>query len=73
MTREAYMNPDKMSENIKGKTLLTECKQICDSWGIAASIKLNGNRCTVNYSGGQFQCMRWDVMQRLNEIGVDQL
>ena len=71
MTRADYMNPALMSENIKGQDLLTECQQICDSWGITATVKLRGNRCTVTHPQGQFQCMRWDVMQRLNELALE--
>ena len=71
MTRADYMNPALMSENIKGQDLLTECQQICDSWGITATVKLRGNRCTVTHASGEFQCMRWDVMQRLNELALE--
>ena len=73
MTRADYMNAERMPENIQGETLLAECQQICDSWGITAAVKLNGNRCTVTHASGQFQCMRWDVMQRLNELALESI
>ena len=72
MTRADYMNPALMSENIKGQDLLTECQQICDSWGLTGvSVKLKGNFCTVTHPEGEFRCMRWAVMRRLNELALE--
>lgn len=72
MTRASYMDPAKMSENIQGKMLRTECQQIIDSWGlVGVSVAIKGNYCTVSHPAGVFQCMRWDVMQRLNELALD--
>ena len=66
------MDPAKMSENIQGKLLRIECQQIIDSWGLTGvSVAIKGNYCTVSHPDGVFQCMRWDVMQRLNELALE--
>ena len=72
MTRSSYMDPAKMSENIKGKLLRIECEQIIKSWGMTdTTVTLKGNYCTVSHPRGVFTCMRWDVMQRLNELALE--
>ena len=70
MTRKDYLTPP---TSLKGAALKAEIQQIADSWGIQVTVKTNGNRCTVTGEGQEFECMRWDVCRRVNELGLDKM
>ena len=41
--------------------------------GIEVTYKTRGNRCIVTCGDIEFQCMRWDLCQRVNELGLDKM
>lgn len=70
MTRSKFLTPP---ERLTGDKLAAEIKQIADSWGIEVTYKTRGNRCLVRSGDTEFQCMRWDLCQRVNELGLERM
>ena len=70
MTRDKYLTPP---ERLTGDQLEAEVQEIAKSWGIEVTYKTRGNRCIVTGEGQQFECMRWDLCQRVNELGLDKM
>ena len=70
MTRDKYLTPP---ERLTGDQLEAEVQEIAKSWGIEVTYKTRGNRCIVTCGDIEFQCMRWDLCQRVNELGLDKM
>lgn len=70
MTREQYLAKSIPSRLTK-QALINECNATIHSWGMTGiSFKVKGNHATVLHPGGEFKCMRWDLVQLLNELAI---